>query len=381
MDRRTLVWSLLLVASGIAASVSLLTTGVGLARYLPLMLAWPLALAVQLGLFGLAWLIAVGRAKLRPLVIGLYCLTMPFSVVFSYVMLQSEFTDEIRPEESQRALFDDLRQRSSEVAAEIDSSLAESEVLELRLASWVEMERSEGWTTATCDENESLFEAGLDNRERLRCYDLALANLPQGDMQEVRCETLALPPSPPYESFAQDNALSEKKPNYAFEDLAAIFSLSHESDRSDYPTIFAFFLALFIDLFVLFVAIGGAVVGVMDTPGGDYPVIQPVPPEWGDALQRDITSWIDGALLQARKSAEDRKVFLSEILHTLRFERGNRALLVLKDARENRFGFLMAITKEAKPASLTTGEGESESVGFLLENWVYPPLARYLTAD
>ena len=140
-------------------------------------------------------------------------------------------------------------------------------------------------------------------------------------------------------------------------------------------------MALFIDLFVLFVAIGGAVVGVMDTPGGDYPVIQPVPPEWGDALQRDITSWIDGALLQARKSAEDRKVFLSEILHTLRFERGNRALLVLKDARENRFGFLMAITKAAKPASLTTGEGESESVGFVLEDWVYPALARYLAAD
>ena len=229
MDRRTLFWNLLLVTSGIAASVSLLTTGVGLARYLPLMLAWPLALAVQLGLFGLAWLIAVGRAKLRPLVIGLYCLTMPFSVVFSYVMMQSEFTDEIRPEESQRALFDDLRQRSSEVAAEIDSSLAESEELELRLASWVEMERSEGWTTATCDENESLFEAGLDNRERLRRYDLALANLPQRDMQEVRCEALALPPSPPYESFAQDNALSEEKPIYAFEDLAAIFSLSHES--------------------------------------------------------------------------------------------------------------------------------------------------------
>ena len=445
MDRRTLFWNLLLVASGIAACVSLLTTGVGLARYLPLMLAWPLALAVQLGLFGLAWLIAIGRAKLRPLVVGLYCLTMPFSVVFSYVMLQSEFTDEIRPEEAQRALFDDLRQRSSQIAAEIDASLAESKELELRLASWVEMERSEGWTTATCDENEncylagvcervqlkidnweqrtgqsyrqgpgealifgsletetktvnqiaeslrigrqewvsneSLFEAGLDNRERLRRYDLALANLPQRDMQEVRCEALALPPSPPYESFARDNALSQEKPIYAFEDLAAIFSLSHQSDRSDYPTLFAFFLALFIDLFVLFVAIGGAVVGVMDTPGGDYPVIQPVPPEWGDALQRDITSWIDGALLQARKSAEDRKVFLSEVLNALRFERGSRALLVPKDARENRFGFLMASAKAAKPAPLATGEGESESMGFVLEDWVYPALARYLSTD
>ena len=52
-----------------------------------------------------------------------------------------------------------------------------------------------------------------------------------------------------------------------------------------------------------------------------------------------------------------------------------------KDARENRFGFLMASAKAAKPAPLATGEGESESMGFVLEDWVYPALARYLTTD
>ena len=35
------------------------------------------------GLFGLAWLIAVGRRRLRPLVIALYLVTMPFSVANS----------------------------------------------------------------------------------------------------------------------------------------------------------------------------------------------------------------------------------------------------------------------------------------------------------
>ena len=152
MNQRSFFWNLLLFASFVAACVSLLTTGVGLARYLPVVLAWPLALAVQMGLFGLAWLIAVGQVKLRALVIGLYCLTMPFSVVFSYVMLQSEFTSEIRPQEAQRGLFDDLRQRSATVAMEIDKSLAESDELELRLASWLAMEQDEGWATATCDE-------------------------------------------------------------------------------------------------------------------------------------------------------------------------------------------------------------------------------------
>jgi len=129
MKQRSLFWHLLLFASVIAACVSLLTTGVGLARSLPVVLAWPLALAVQMGLFGLAWLIAVKHTTLRALVIGLYCITMPFSVVFSYVMLQSEFTSEIRPQEAQRSLFDDLRQRSVTVASEIEKSFSESNEL------------------------------------------------------------------------------------------------------------------------------------------------------------------------------------------------------------------------------------------------------------
>ena len=127
-------WNLLLFASCLAACVSLLTTGAGLSRYLPVLLPWPLALSVQAGLFGLAWLIAVHHIKLRAVVINLYYLTMPFSVVFSYVMLQSEFTPAIRPQEAQRSLFDDLRQQSATTASEIDTSLAESDELQIRLA-------------------------------------------------------------------------------------------------------------------------------------------------------------------------------------------------------------------------------------------------------
>ena len=454
MTQRSVFWNLLLLASVVAACVSLLTTGVGLARYLPAVLAWPLALAVQMGLFGLAWLIAVRHIKLRALVIGLYCLTMPFSVVFSYVMLQSEFTSEIRPQEAQRGLFDDLRQRSARVAAEIDESLAESNELALRLASWLEMERAQGWTTSSCDDDshcylagvcervqgridtwegrvgrsypqgpgqaliygsleteqsavqriaenlstarqewgasEQIFEASLDNRERLRRFDLALARVPQRDLQAVRCDAVALPPAPPYERFARDDALSAETPVYAFEDLARIFDLSHTFTRSDYPTVFAFFLAIFIDLFVLLVAIGAAVLEEAE-PGRPLSTKPPTAPEWGDALRGEITAWVDGALLHARQGVEDRRVFLAELIDSLRFDRANRVMFVATDARERRFGCLMANARAATPSPGAGGTGDhgdhgdrgdnDESVTFVLEDWVYPALTRYLAVS
>ena len=193
MNQRVLFWNLLLVASCVAAAVSLLTTGLSLARYLAWPLAWPLALAVQMGLFGLAWLIAVRQVKLRALVITLYCLTMPFSVVFSYVMLQSEFTAEIRPQEAQRELFDDLRHRSAEVTGEIDKSLAESDELELRLASWLEIEQSQGWTTSTCDASTHCYLSGICERvqRRIDSWEARFGQYPQGPGEALIYRSLA----------------------------------------------------------------------------------------------------------------------------------------------------------------------------------------------
>ena len=249
MKRRETFWYVLLWASFVAAAVSLLTTGLGLGRYLSVLLAWPLALAVQAGLFGLAWLIAVGRRRLRPLVIALYLVTMPFSVVFSYVMLQSQFTATIKPHEARRDLYDALRASAAEVTSTLSAGITASEELGLRLGSWLEMEREAGWTMATCDDeehcyldgvcrrvgrkignwersqgatyrqgpgealiyglleteigaitrisdsladfrdgwtaNEELFADGLDNRERLRRYDAALAGFPREDLEAV----------------------------------------------------------------------------------------------------------------------------------------------------------------------------------------------------
>ena len=437
MNHRSLFWNLLLVASIVAAGVSLLTTGIGLARYLPVALAWPLALAVQMGLFGLAWLIAVRHVKLRALVITLYCLTMPFSVVFSYVMLQSEFTSEIRPQEAQRALFDDLRARSAIVSSEIDESVAEAEELGLRLTAWLAQEQDQGWTTASCDTtshcylggvcervqsridtwetrmrrsypqgpgqalvygaleteqsamrqfgdtlrtprqnwsaSEPIFAAGIDNRERLRRFDVALAALPRRDLQAVRCDAVTLPTAPDYDQFSRDDALSEETPVYAFADLAGVFSPSHTFTRSDYPTLFALFLAVFIDLFVLMVAVGAAL--VEETDLRPLASVRSTIPEWGEALASEITRWIDGALPHVRQSAEDRRAFLAGLIETLHIDSGNRVLLVATESTERRFGFLMANARAATASPVGDKEG---AVTFVLEDWVYPALTRYL---
>ena len=97
---------------------------------------------------------------------------------------------------------------------------------------------------------------------------------------------------------------------YALEDLAPVFDLSHAFTLSDYPTVFALFLAALIE--------------------------------------------------------------------TLRFDLGNKVLFVATDARHRRFGFLMA---NARAAARSPVSGDDpEAVTFVLEDWVYPALTRYLAA-
>jgi hypothetical protein len=443
MNRRESFWYVLLWASFVAAAVSLMTTGIGLRRYLSFLLAWPLAIAVQAGLFGLAWLIAVGRRRLRPLVIALYLVTMPFSVVFSYVMLQSEFTASIKPHEARRALYDELRASASETTATLSAGITASDELGLRLDSWLELEKEAGWTMSTCNDEEhcyldgvcervgrkidnwernfgvtyrqgpgealiyglleteigaierinailtefrdgwtanaEIFADGLDNRERLRRYDAALAGFPQSDLEAVLCQATVPPPPPEYGSFARDEADREETPVYAFQDLTAIFEPGRELGRGDYPTLFALGLAAFIDLFVLLVAIGAALLPEASTESGSYPVLQLVPPEWSESLRRDITEWVDGSLLHANLGHERRHEFLTRVVDALRFERGGKAVLVPEDAAQSRFGFLMARAQAATPTGMRGGE--SEVTSFVLEEWVYPGLTRYLAPE
>lgn len=433
-QRRQFFWKLLLAASFVAATVSLLTTAIGLDKYLSFVLAWPLALAVQAGLFGLAWLIALPQSRLRWLLIALYTITMPFSVVFSYVMLQSELTAQTRPLETRRALIDDLRERSATVSDEIQRSIAWSDDLVLRLDGWLALERSEGWTAATCAEadhryldavcdrirrqiesweatyhqtyrqgpgerliygllqterdsvaqagatlaalgdgwldRESVFGPDLGNQERLRLFDAALASLPRRELEMVRPEPLQLPAAPDYETFARDDAAEQERPIYAFQDLAILFEADHRWERADYPTIFAFALALFIDLFVLLVAIGAGILA----DGGEFQSLgKASSTPAGAVLDDEVGRWIEGALVSTGISTEERLGFLSGVMASLELDESGRSVLKATDAIQGRFGHLLVASHAARPQAEA-----APTPTFELQDWVLPALSRYL---
>lgn len=437
MTRKQFFWYLLLAASTIAAVVSLLTTAMGLERYISRMLAWLLAFAVQVGLFGMAWLMGASIHRLRGLVILLYCLTMPFSVVFSYVTLQSELAEKIKPKESQRALFDYTRRNVSEVGGVVSQAIGASDDIILRLNSWLEMERTSGWATQTCEEEENCYLSGvcqrirdrisawetrfnttyregpgeeliygllntevkaatrlkgrlesfrkhwdesgildprIDNRERLTRYDTALAIAPSDDIVAVLCTAFEPPQAPSYEDYSRDDIVSEEQPVYAFEDFLDLFSREYRMTPGDYPTVFAFLLALFIDLFVLFVAIGATLIEVRETDQVEYPGVQPIPPSWNRDVSRDIESWIDGSLLSQASDQKKRTEFLEHLIESIAFDQDGRALLIPKDKLQERFGFLLLKSRAASQELAGTRGGHPQLL-FVLEDWVYPALA------
>ena len=131
---------------------------------------------------------------------------------------------------------------------------------------------------------------------------------------------------------------------------------------------------MFIDLFVVMVAIGAAVVEETD-PGQPLTPLPSSVPEWGEALANEITRWIDGALPHVRQNADDRRAFLARMVDTLRFDGGNKVLFVATDSPERRFGFLMSTARAATAAPVPEPGG---SVTFVLKDWVYPTMTRYL---
>lgn len=433
-------WALLLIAAIISAVVSFFTTALGLLHYLSFILALPLALAVQMGLFGLAWLIGFGHKRIRPLMIALYLITMIFSVTFSYVFLQSELVEKVKPVEAQRKLFDDIRDKMTSFGNILNEGINEGQFLSTKLQMWLEAEEEKGWATKTCEEethcylqdvcsrvrgkielweekfgrpyregpgreliHESLDEEhqaavqihnrlqdfrdntwsqsdilaeGLSNRDRLTRFDQLIAGIPKRDLEAVLCREVILPISPQYEDYARDSALREEKQLYAFNDLMDIMSGGRGIKRSDYPTIFALGLAIFIDLFVLIVAIGAALINYR-REDSFLPDTDKISSEWDKRHKQDISDWVEGALLGETRDEEQKMAFAREVLKTIIFNReGNNVLIPLND-EQYRFGVILVKSKAAA-ASQTKIQGEEKTV-FELKDWVYLALTRYVT--
>lgn len=439
LKKRDRFWSLLLIAAIISAIVSFFTTALGLLHYISFILAIPLALAVQMGLFGLAWLIGFGNKSIRGLMIGLYLFTMIFSMTFSYVFLQSELVEKVKPVESQRLLLDDVRAKVVSFGNVVHEAVNESELLVTKLDLWLKTEEEKGWATKTCEEekhcyllevcnrvrgkielweekfgrpyregpgrelihgalneefslitnihnrlkdfrditwqNSDVLAEGLSNRDRLTKFDRLVASIPKKDIEAVLCRAVELPISPAYVGHSRDSAISEEKQLYAFNDLLDILSGSRGLERSDYPTIFALGLAIFIDLFVLIVAIGAALI---DTKREDIllPDTEGIASEWSDRQQRDISEWIEGALLGEVSDVDEKITFARDVLKTIIFNReGQNVLVPLNDA-QYRFGVILVKSKAAS-ATQSKIDGEEKTI-FILEDWIYLALTRFV---
>lgn len=432
-------WIMLLVSSLIAAVVSFFTTSFGLLYYFSFLLALPMALAVQMGLLGLAWLIGFGNRQIRPLMIALYLVTMIFSVVFSYVFLQSKLIERVKPAESQRYLFDDIRAKIVSFGNIINEGVNESEILSARLKMWLDMEEDKGWATKTCEEEthcyllevcrrvrgkierwenisgrpyregpgrelihgaldeeyramvqiqnrlrefrdnvwskNTVLSEGLTNRERLTLFDQLIASVPKKDFEAFLCRDVVLPVSPSYDDYARDAVIQAEKQVYAFDDFMDILGRGGRFKRSDYPTVFAMCLAIFIDLFVLMVAVGAALVDYrredVILPDGEK-----IPIKGNTQLQEDFSEWVNGALLGQTPDKNTQIEFLRETIRSIKFDREGRNVLVPSNEEQFRFG-VMLVKSKAAVASHTQIEGKEKTV-FLLEDWVYLALTRFI---
>jgi hypothetical protein len=439
LKKRDRFWTILLVSAIISAVVSFFTTALGLLHYISFILAIPLALAVQMGLFGLAWLIGFGNRRIRGLLIGLYLFTMIFSVTFSYVFLQSELVEKVKPIEAQRTLLDEMRSKYTAFGNIIHEGVNESELLSTKLDLWLTTEEEKGWATKTCEEENhcylqevctrvrgkielweekfgrpyregpgrelihgALYEEhaqitnihnrlrkfwdsiwlssdvlseGLSNRDRLTKFDQLVAGIPRRDLEAVLCRNIELPASPAYAGHARDSAISEEKQLYAFNDLLDILSGSRSFERSDYPTIFALGLALFIDLFVLIVAIGAALI---DTKSEDVllPDTEGIVSEWSDRQQKKVSEWIEGALLGEVRDEDEKITFAREVIKAIIFNREGRSVLIPMNDAQYRFGVILVKSKTAS-ATPSKIDGEEKTV-FELEDWVYLALTRFV---
>lgn len=100
---QTLFWT-----SCLLSVVSFYTTQQGMALYLSPWFSFVAALGVQISLVVVAWMFGASREGRRGVLVGVYAITAVISIAFSYVSLNTWFSERERPALMQRALYDEL---------------------------------------------------------------------------------------------------------------------------------------------------------------------------------------------------------------------------------------------------------------------------------
>ena len=115
------------------------------------------------------------------------------------------------------------------------------------------------------------------------------------------------------------------------------------------------------------------------TRHGIYQEVEAAPRSWEEALRQDISGWVDGALLAGAKDPEARQAFLKSVVEAITFSRQGDARLIPEDEDQRRFGHLLVQAKAARIESFVKYNRMGRM--FLLEDWVYPALARHMSAE
>lgn len=215
------------------------------------------------------------------------------------------------------------------------------------------------------------------NRELLAWYDGLRSQVPVSDLEKVLGRDVTLPSLPRYREFADPRDSTEDNPFASFHDLAAFVDLitGKELPLSRQMAIFALLLAIFIDGFVLAVAIGGG----RPTEEGSLsasPFASDGPGELRAETVEALDDWTRTATLGEARSEEARARFLSEVFDSIR-HRGGHDVFVPDTVAQRRFASLLASAGFATLRSNGRSGGEDEL--FLLEDRTMTVLSRYFS--
>ena len=93
-------------------------------------------------------------------------------------------------------------------------------------------------------------------------------------------------------------------------------------------------------------------------------------------MQEEVEEWVSGALLTKSVDREERLRFVSDVMPSIIVDQDGKNVLIPSSDEQYRFG-IMLVKSNAARTSTSRVEGREQMV-FLLEDWVYRAMARYI---